>query len=150
MVTQKLMQELIHDYINNAAQVVATLRRTFGCRNLTAAVRSRQIPRLGEIQHDTFGKISFQFHGRGCFVSAGSLKIDIELCGDSDIVGFDAWRLWRYASETLGWGDVDPDELQTELDLLLGKQLIRFSKESPLFGLYYLTSDEQLLSAAHS
>ena len=150
MLTHITVSDLIRDYIKDAAQVIAALRSAFGCRNLTAAVISTQIPRLGEIQHDTLGTISFQFHGRGCFVSVGSLKIDIELCGDSDIVGFDAWRLCRYASETLGWGEVDPDEMQAELDQLCDEQLIRFSKECPLFGLYYQSSEEQLRSASHS
>ncbi len=149
MLTHTSMQDLIRNYVKDAAQVIAALRTSFGCRNLTAAVTSTQIPRLGEIHHEILGAISFQFHGRGCFASVGSLKIDIELCGDSDIIGFDAWRLCRYASETLGWGEVDLDEMQAELDQLYDDQLIRSSKDSPLFGLYYQSSDEQLRSARH-
>ena len=150
MLTRTSITDLIRNYVRNASQVVAALRSSFGCRNLTAAVTSGEIPRLGEIRHDLLGAISFQFHGRGCYVSVGTLKIDIELCGDSDIIGFDAWRLCRYGSETLGWGEVDSDEMQAELGQLLDKQFIRFSKESPLFGLYYQSSDEQLRSASHS
>lgn len=138
--------ELFRHYVNDAKQLVAILRTTFGLRNLTAAVACGQIPRVGVIRDDTLGPISFQFHGRGCFISVGLLKIDIELCGESEMVGFDAWRLCRYASETLEWGEVDLDEQQVKLDQLCRDESIHFSKESPLFGLYFMTSEEHFPS----
>lgn len=140
MMAEMALKEVILRYVDDAKRIVTALRSAFGCRNLVAAQKSDEIPRSGNIQDPSLGGLTFQFHGRGCFVSTGRMRIDVELCFDSDAIGFDAWRLSRYASETLGITDADPDEIHDALDRLRDQNELCFSNDSPYFGLYYLAA----------
>lgn len=87
-------RKLINDYQNVVRKVVAALRVGFGCNNLLAAWHDGKIPKDGVIN-----EIEFSFHGVGCRGIVDGLEVDFDFGPDGRIDGFDAWRLWNFATE---------------------------------------------------
>jgi hypothetical protein len=113
---------VINQYLADSRIINQTLKAHFGVDNLVRSYRHRLIPKSA-----TVGNISYQMHGIGCRAVSGKLTIDFDLNETGEVVGFDAWRLLRYAcdnhlSECAQW---TLEGLQAELASLLSLGSIR-------------------------
>ncbi len=88
------MEELIRAYMEEASGAIAQMRVAFSSRNLLACWRQGRIHRVGKLANGD----EYMFHGIGCLVTRGDIRIDFDLDESGDLVGFDAWRLSSFAS----------------------------------------------------
>lgn len=71
------------------------LEKKFGSRSLHKLWRQKEIPQRGDVG----GGISYQLHGNGCMIEYPDYCIDFDFGFNERADGFDAWRLYNYASE---------------------------------------------------
>ena len=138
MTQEYSIDELIGPYVRDAAQVLNAMSTALSATDVMGEWLSGRIPATGRIDFPSLGHGSYKFHGRGCYFTFGELKIDIELCSGHDTIGFDSWRLYRYASETLKLDGVETEEIESSLVRKLADGGLRFSNEPPYFGLYFI------------
>jgi hypothetical protein len=86
--------KLVVDYMAAVEEILRVFERKFGRRDLLRAWRERAISQSGQLQDD----VQYHMHGYGCAVEYPDYDVDFDFAGVSE-VGFDAWRLWRYAKQ---------------------------------------------------
>ncbi len=119
-----LLADLIHQYLDTAQKVVQQMCRTHGISNLLSAWWSRKLPKRGHLTNKPGDY--YDFHGVGCFFSLDNVRIDVDFVPGESAIGFDAWRLIRFARETLGSEKLDLKDLEEELAQLVKRgQLVR-------------------------
>jgi len=129
---------LIQRYTEAATRVVRGMHEALGESNLLAAWRDGRLPATGDLALPGLGTGSYRFHGRGCYVEVGTTNIDIELCQDEKMLGFDAWRLLRFAEETLGLQGLELEDIDSELAKKKADGALGYSNNAPYFGLYFV------------
>ncbi|WP_421694513.1 DUF6896 domain-containing protein [Aestuariivirga sp.] len=88
------IRELILDYLTAVERCLALFEKKFGRKDLIRAWREGVIPQTGKLADG----VLYQIHGFGCGVEYTDHDIDFEFANQHE-VGFDAWRLWRYAKQ---------------------------------------------------
>ena len=88
------MEDLIADYLQQVESCLAIFEAKFGRRDLIRAWREGILPPTGELADG----VKFHIHGVGCSVEKSDYDIDFDFA-TRDEVGFDAWRLWRFAKQ---------------------------------------------------
>lgn len=134
------INQLITRYVEAAGKALKALRAKAGCDDVFAAWRSGAIPAAGGVELLTGGEGTYLFHGRGCYFEIGSLKIDLEF-SQSDAIGFDAWRLYRFADETLGIEGIEPEEIDLQLKEKVDAGALRRSEVGLDKGLFFVVGD---------
>jgi hypothetical protein len=118
------MRSLIDRYLAATKLVVGCLQDTYGIDNPLAAYWSGAIPQTGTLSSSEGGQ--YRFHGVGCYFTLGDIHIDVDFDPEGRADGFDAWRLLRFASETLSSDELDLDEVKAELSrACAGGELVR-------------------------
>jgi hypothetical protein len=126
-------------YVEDAARMVGVLRRHFSCQNLLQAQRAGSIPRQGELPDE----LHFEFHGVGCLLSTPSKKLDLDFGPDGRCDGFDAWRLYLFASENeLGLEKPTLAEVEEGLVQLDRAGEVMKPKTDPSPHLFYFSTKE--------
>lgn len=138
MVESRQIDLLVKRYVEDALRIVQAMKSILQVSDLLTAWRSNNIPAANTIKTPSFGEGTYRFHGRGCYFHFDTLKIDIELCHDPTVLGFDSWRLYLFAEETLGIKELDPEDIEAELEQRVANGTLAFSSEAPYFGLYYI------------
>lgn len=85
---------LITDYLSAVDDCLALFDQKFGRRDLVRAWKEGVVPQTGELSDG----IEYQMHGVGCAVEYADHDVDFDFANQHE-VGFDAWRLWRYAKQ---------------------------------------------------
>lgn len=126
---------IIDRYLQNVGCAVSSARGEFGCENLLAARRSGTIPKSGVLRDGW----NFNFHGVGCRFEREASAVDVDFgpFGRSD--GFDAWRIWRFAQESLGMHDLELAQVSAELAALKTSGTVVAPSWDPSPHLYYLS-----------
>lgn len=97
MVEMFSLQQLITEYLTAAKHVESQMKSTYGLDDIWLI---RQLGKSGVISQCDGGY--YNFHGLGCYFHLGYVKIDIDFGpAGRRVEGFDAWRLVRFAHETL-------------------------------------------------
>jgi hypothetical protein len=91
----KNLEDLITDFLSKVESGTELLQKKFGTRNILRLWRSKQIERCGEITDE----IQYELHGVGCAIHFPSESVDFDYGSNSRIDGFDAWRLYIFASD---------------------------------------------------
>jgi hypothetical protein len=104
---------IIRRYVESGELVLQLLRESHGISDPLSAYWSGVLPQSGRLSTELGGQ--YRFHGVGCFFTLNDLRIDIDFEPGQRGVGFDAWRLVRFARETLGQGEPDTKEVEEEL-----------------------------------
>jgi len=98
---QKMMLELIGDYISCATYMCSTLRDSYITNEtLLRSRRINLIPKDGELSEG----ITFSFHGTGCYFEFENGNIDIDFGPDDRCDGFDDYRLYEFLEQTKSGG----------------------------------------------
>jgi hypothetical protein len=130
------LTDLIHRYLGAAHRVVQQLRYVHGTLDLLSAYWSGKLPKTGQLSRKP-GDL-YNFHGLGCFFSLDTDRIDVDFLPGENAIGFDGWRLSRFASETLGLEKVELKDVEEELAQAVSRgELLRKGH------LYFLTSTDQ-------
>ena len=87
------IQGLAEDYLRAAIPVVSLLRLSFGRSDVLLVWRMGDRPQIGD---GVWGH--YEMHGYGCTVFLDDVAMEIEFSG-RDRIGFDGWRLWRFARQ---------------------------------------------------
>lgn len=135
------IDRLVALYIADASRIVDCVVNAWGTSDLLTAWRSGVYPASGSVPSPDGRSIAYRFHGRGCYFTLDGLSIDVELCQDAKIIGFDSWRLLRYAEETLNRKDIEQEEIEDILKQKVASGTLSFSSKAPYFGLYHPLSD---------
>lgn len=109
----KNISKLISDYLDAANDVASQMKSTYGIDDLWSAYVGGHLPKTGAISKLEGG--TYRFHGAGCYFQFRDVQIDIDFGPHGSVDGFDAWRLVRFARETLGSEQFDLDSVKTEL-----------------------------------
>jgi hypothetical protein len=132
------IDNLISRYVDDASRIVKCMAAAWKTSALLAAWHSGEKPASGCVALPDGRVLEYRFHGRGCYFKLGQLRIDVELCRDSEAIGFDSWRLLRYAEETLNQTGIELEDIELELKRKVAEGTLLYSSESPYFGLYHL------------
>ncbi|WP_372501208.1 hypothetical protein P7L66_05955 (plasmid) [Tistrella mobilis] len=89
-----MMMGLIVNYLSEVEECLILFEKKFGRRDLVRAWRCGAISQKGLLTND----IVYCMHGVGCVVEYPDHEVDFDFA-NQDEVGFDAWRLWRYAKQ---------------------------------------------------
>ncbi len=96
---EKLVTEdatgLITEYVAAVSDAVARLQEGLGADRVRRGPVDGGFPRSGVLR-DGF---EYHFHGAGCSVWRGDLKMHIEWASDGRYDIFDSWRLWEFAEQ---------------------------------------------------
>jgi hypothetical protein len=103
---------LIRRYVDAAEWVLRLLRDSHGISDPLSAYWGGAVPQSGRLSNDLGGQ--YCFHGVGCYFTLNDLRIDVDFEPGQAAVGFDAWRLVRFARETLGQ-ELDTEEVGEQL-----------------------------------
>jgi hypothetical protein len=87
--------DLIRDYTLRTEAAVAQLRSELGVDDLLDGWHRNEFPQRGRLRDGS----EYQFHGIGCSVEQGEVDLDFDFGADGRTGGFDAWRLWRFATQ---------------------------------------------------
>ena len=136
MIDQGQFDELVESYSRTAASVLRETVHLLDTGLLPGAVSKNRLPRHGSIDLQCIGSTTYRFHGRGCYFSSKTTTIDIELPNCPESVGFDAWRLYLFARETLRQRKITLDDVRQELDRQVQSGRLLRVDASPYFGLY--------------
>jgi hypothetical protein len=130
-------RELIREYQGVVRTLVAALQGAYGQQDLLAAWHRGEIPKDGSI-----GEIEFSFHGVGCRGTVGGIEVDFDFGPDGRIDGFDAWRLWLFATQSPAKYSrfQGREELEAALDALERKGEIECPRAAPSPHLWYWKS----------
>lgn len=135
------IDKLINLYIDDASRIIQYMIDAWKTSDLLTAWRSGEKPPSGSVPLPDGQIVTYRFHGRGCYFTLDDLRIDVELCEDAETIGFDSWRLLRYAEETLNRKDIEQDDIEDELKQRVANGTLLFSSEAPYFGLYHAPVD---------
>jgi hypothetical protein len=129
--------QLIREYQGAVQTIVAALRHTYSQQDLLAARRSGEIP-----QRAAIGGVEFAFHGVGCRGRVGGIEVDFDFGPDGRTDGFDAWRLWTFATQspTRYPGFQRREDVEAALLALETKGEIKCPRTAPSPHLWYLTT----------
>lgn len=86
--------ELIRDYVAATTATAAVLRVELGTDQLEGGWQQRKFPRTGTLRDGS----EYQFHGIGVSVVRNDIEVDFDFGPGGRTDGFDAWRLWRFAT----------------------------------------------------
>lgn len=89
----RAIQRLAEDYLTAATHCVSLMRLSFGRSDVLDAWKRGDLPQIGEA-----GWGRYEMHGYGGTVFLFGLTVDIEF-SDRGRLGFDGWRLWRFARQ---------------------------------------------------
>lgn len=88
-----LAMQLIERYLEVSTRLAKQLAQDLGVTDLFLALRRKEIPRAG-----TFGGTGeYLFHGIGCTIDNGSIRVNFDYYADGRFDAFDAWRLQNFA-----------------------------------------------------
>lgn len=87
-------EDLITDYLQQVENCLVLFEAKFERRDLIRAWREGVIPLTGELADG----LEYNMHGYGCAVEYPDYDVDFDFAAP-DKVGFDAWRLWRFANQ---------------------------------------------------
>ena len=90
----KTIFDLATEYLSAVEGCLVLFERKFGRRDLIRAWREGVFPREGMLADE----VKYVIHGVGCAVEFADHFVDFDFSGTCE-VGFDAWRLWRYATQ---------------------------------------------------
>lgn len=129
------IEELINAYMEKALEIIERMRSEFSSQNLLRAWREKRIPISGKLANGE----EYMFHGIGCRVDCDGVQIDFDLDGNGELIGFDAWRLFTFASSfPFIYADLQKHSLvQQEMERLLHQGFI---VKSDFYGSYYKPS----------
>jgi hypothetical protein len=88
------IEQLIADYLQQAEKCLSLFAGKFGRRDLVRAWREHVVPQAGELAKG----VDYHMHGVGCAVEFPDYEVDFDFASSSQ-VGFDVWRLWRFAKQ---------------------------------------------------
>jgi hypothetical protein len=88
------IRDLIKDYLSAVDGCLYLFNEKFGRRDIVRAWKEGVIPQSGELSANA----SYRMHGVGCAVEFPEYDVDFDFA-KQDEVGFDPWRLWRYAKQ---------------------------------------------------
>jgi uncharacterized protein DUF6896 len=86
---------LIGDYLRAVEECLCLFDSKFGRRDLVRAKWAGDISQHGRLSKDA----EYHLHGIGCTVEFLDHEVDFDFANLEGDVGFDAWRLWRYAKQ---------------------------------------------------
>jgi len=91
------LRTLIESYLTAANAELLVARSELQTDELLRAWKSGEIPAIGYL---STGR-KFRFHGLGCRFTEGgdAVDLEIELTRNSEVAGFDAWRLFHFARQ---------------------------------------------------
>ncbi|WP_372006069.1 hypothetical protein P7L74_12645 [Tistrella mobilis] len=89
-----MITELVVKYLSEIEECLVLFEKKYNRRDLVRAWRSGAIPQNENL---TAG-ITYSMHGVGCTVEYNDHEVDFDFANRYE-VGFDAWRLWRYAKQ---------------------------------------------------
>ncbi|MCL6700924.1 hypothetical protein [Pseudomonas sp. T1.Ur] len=95
MNNQENLEELAHDFLSSVDEATFLLEEKFGTRCILRLWSSEKIKRCGVVK----GNVTYELHGVGCAVNLPHVLVDFDYGPDGRTDGFDAWRLFIYASE---------------------------------------------------
>jgi hypothetical protein len=95
MNNQENLAELARDFLSSVDEATFLLEEKFGTRCILRLWGSGKIKRCGVVK----GNVTYELHGVGCAVKLPHVLVDFDYGPDGRIDGFDAWRLFIYASE---------------------------------------------------
>jgi hypothetical protein len=107
------LDAILRRYVNAAERVLQLMRESHGISDPLAAYWSGVLPQSGRLSTELGGQ--YRFHGVGCFFTLNDIRIDVDFEPGQSAVGFDAWRLVRFARETLGQDELDTREVEENL-----------------------------------
>jgi len=122
------IQGLAEDYFGAAIACVRLLRLSFGRSDVLRAWRIGDRPQIG---HAAWGH--YEMHGYGCTVFLADVTIDVEF-SDRGRLGFDGWRLWRFARQRPARWPMYQDLNRVERDLSAAVQDGIFGRARPQFS----------------
>lgn len=134
-----LLVKLIQDYLDNVNKALKLLEKNFNTRhnNILQRVFSGKIPRKGVL--DLEKKILFSFHGVGCQVDFGKIKVDFDFVFKNNEVLVDEWKIIEfYNSQKENYPEFkSSEEIKKYFGFLVKeKYLIKSDKDEE--GLYYI------------
>ncbi|WP_323155629.1 DUF6896 domain-containing protein [Pseudomonas alvandae] len=95
MNNQGNLEELARDFLSSVDEATFLLEEKFGTRCILRLWGSGKIKRCGVVK----GNVTYELHGVGCAVNLSHVLVDFDYGPGGRIDGFDAWRLFIYASE---------------------------------------------------
>lgn len=131
------IDRLVADYVADASRIINCVVDAWKTSDLLTAWWSSEKPASGSVPLPDGRTVAYRFHGRGCYFTHDDLRIDVELCEDAKTIGFDSWRLFRYAEETLKRTDIQQEEIEDKLKEKVANGTLCFSSEAPYFGLFH-------------
>lgn len=127
---------IVRQYLRMAEDAVSSLRNEYQSSNVLAARRDGIVPKSGVLRDGW----SFNFHGVGCRFEKGASAIDVDFGPGGRSDGFDAWRIWRFARESLGMRDVELATIEAEFASLQTNGSVIAPNWDPSPHLYYLSA----------
>jgi hypothetical protein len=92
----EVLMKAIKDYLSIAKIAVERLCMATGQTNLMKAWK------CGAIEKSNFiDGIYYEFHGVGVYIEMDSINIEVDFLPNSQIGGFDSWRLWQMIKDKL-------------------------------------------------
>ncbi|WP_155956593.1 hypothetical protein [Rhizobium sp. CF080] len=86
---------LVHEYVAEVKMCIDLFDQHFGRKDIVRAWREGKLPQTGILP----GNIRYQIHGKGCQVEFATHDIDFDFADWEGNFGFDAWKLWLFASQ---------------------------------------------------
>lgn len=127
---------IIQKYLQTVEVAASSLRNEFKCSDFLAARRAGTVPKSGVLSDGW----SFSFHGTGCRFERDSSVVDVDFGPLGRCDGFDAWRLWQFAQESLGSHEHELAEVEAELNELELNGTVVVPGWNPSPHLYYLVT----------
>jgi hypothetical protein len=86
------------EYIKEATRMVDHFRQSHPFQDLVRAWRSGEVSSSGNLP----GDVHYQFHGSGCIFQSPNRTVDLDFGPQGRCDGFDAWRVFQFATANYG------------------------------------------------
>lgn len=129
-------EKLVDGYIKRVSRGLMNFKQLIGDAHPLSAWRGKIIPQKGKLS----AEINYEFHGIGCLFIYSDCEVDFDFSPDIKLIGFDLWRLSKYADSF----ENNPyyrnkDALKEDFEEALDKNIISKSSEK-YCRLYFLTN----------